>query len=275
MIEQKVIDIDTKNRIIDRAGEISKITVAQLDACAPGTFAGICSAFREERIEFFTPQVEHIITQAMIGLQGGIGMTGVGTCGAVSAAAFLTSHVVGVTPDELAEDVNLNYAIAIPIVEYIVSRFEKDYGAIDCLRLRYNRVQRAFDRLDPDARMWEMLFGMYEKKKCGAFVKYCGACDICPVVRGARYAAEGMCDLLGMEPEKRKELPPHVRALSAKEMTPKIEELIRELRRLGFGRPGENISYRDYWTFKNKGKTGLEEERMGLTTAPEKEGSGG
>jgi hypothetical protein len=38
--------------------------------------------------------------------------------------------------------------------------------------------------------MWEMVFGMYEKKKCGAFTKRSDACDICPVVRGARYAAE-------------------------------------------------------------------------------------
>jgi hypothetical protein len=40
---------------------------------------------------------------------------------------------------------------------------------------------------------------------------------------------------------------------------------------LGFGRPGENISYRDYWTFKLKGKKGLEEKRMGLMNAPKKE----
>jgi hypothetical protein len=99
VVEKKLIDEATQNRIVDKAGEISKAKVAKLDACAPGTFAGICQAFRMEGIDC------------------------VGTCGAVSAAAFPISHVVGVTPEELTEDVNRNYAIAIPIVEYVVSRF--------------------------------------------------------------------------------------------------------------------------------------------------------
>jgi hypothetical protein len=271
MVKKIEIDKAKRERIIDKAGQLAKEKAAKYDACAPGTFEAICDAFKSEGIEFFPPEIQRMLVQGMIGLQGGIAMTGVGTCGAVSAAAFLISHVVGVTSEELAEDVNRNYAIAVPIVEYVVDRFEEDYGAIDCLRLRYNRVQRAYDRLDPDARMYEMLFGMCEKDKCAACAAYCGARDVMPVSRGARYAAEAMCDLLGMEPGERKEIPPHLQSLAIKEITPKLQELITELKRLGFGRPGENISYRDYWTFKLKGKKGLEEKRMGLMNAPKKE----
>jgi hypothetical protein len=52
---------------------------------------------------------------------------------------------------------------------------------------------------------------------------------------------------------------------------PKIQELVRELREACFGRPGEQISYRDYWTFKQEGKKWLEEKGLGLTAAPRKE----
>jgi hypothetical protein len=271
MVAKIEIDDKKRMRIINKASELAKINSAKYDACAAGTFEAICDAFKSEGIEFFQPEIQHMLVQGMIGLQGGIGMTGVGTCGAVSAASFLISHVVNVTPEELAEDVNRNYAIAVPIVEYVVDRFEEIYGAIDCLRLRYNRVQRAYDRLDPDARMYEMFFGMYEKDKCGACADYCGASDITPVARGAWYASEAICDLLALEPEDRKEIPPHLKSLAIKEIAPKIQEVITELRKLGFGRPKENISYRDYWTFKLKGKKGLEEKRMGLTEAPKKE----
>jgi hypothetical protein len=236
MVGKIKIDEAKRNRIIEKAGQLAKERAAKYDACAAGTFEAICDAFKSEGIDFFSPEIQNMLVQGMIGLQGGIAMTGVGTCGAVSAAAFLISHVVGVTPKELAEEVNLNYAIAVPIVEYVVDRFEEDYGAIDCLRLRYNRVQRAYDRLDPDARMYEMFFGMYENEKCAACTAYCGASDIMPVSRGARYAVEAMCDLLAIEPEERKEVPPHLKSLAMKEMAPRLQEIISELRKLGFGR---------------------------------------
>jgi hypothetical protein len=271
MIGKIEMNKEKRERIIEKAGQLAKEKAAKYDACAAGTFEALCEAFKSEGIEFFSPDVQKILIQGMIGLQGGIGMTGVGTCGAVSASAFLISHVVGVTPEELAEEVNRNYAIAVPIVEYVVDRFEEDYGSIDCLTLRYNRVQRAFDRLDPDARMFEMFFGMFEQDKCGAFAPYCGACDVTPVSRGARYAAEAICDLLALEPQDRKEIPAHLRGLAVKEMAPRLKEIVAELKKLGFGRPSENISYRDYWTFKLKGQKGLEEKRMGLTKAPGKE----
>lgn len=266
------IDIDKakRERIIDEAGKLAKEKAVKYDGCATSTFEAICEAFKSEGIEFFKPEIQHLIAQGITGFQGGLAITGVGTCGAVSSAAFLISHIIGVTPEELAEDVNRNYAIAIPIVEYVVSRFEEDYGATDCLKLRYNRVQRAYDRLDPDAKMYEMIFGMYEKEKCGAITAYSGADDDMPVSRGARYASEAICDLLAMEPEERKEVPPHFMGLTMTEVTPRIQELIDELKQLGFGRPHEKISYRDYWTFKTKGKKGLEEKRVGRMSAPEK-----
>ncbi len=269
MIGKIEIDEAKKNRIIEKAGHLADEIGVKLMACAPATFAAICDAFKSEDIELFPPEMQEILTQGMVGLHGGIALTGVGTCGAITASTFIISCVVGVTTEELSKDGNLNYAPSIPAVEYVVDRFEEDYGATDCLRLRYNRVQRALDLTDPDARILELTFAMYEKEKCGMMAaNFEGGRDQTPPVRGARWAAEAVCDLLAMEPEARKEIPPHLRGLGPQEMASKLEKVVQALKELQWGRPNEKISYREYRTLKLKGKKGLEEKRMGSVKAP-------
>ncbi len=258
-----------KKRIIDKAGQLADEIGAAYMACAPATFAAICDAFRSEDIELFPPEMQELLTQGMVGLHGGVAMTGVGTCGAVTAATFIISYVVGISTEELSKDSNLNYAASIPAVEYVIDRFEEDYGAIDCLRIRFNRVQRALDFTDPDARILEMLFALYEKDKCGmAAPDFEGGRDQTAPVRGAQYAVEAICDLLAMEPKDRKKIPPHLQGLGMQEMAPKLQKVVDALKELDFGRPNEKISYRDYRTFKLKGKKGLETKRLGSLSAP-------
>jgi len=271
MIKKVKIDEAKKKRIIDKAGHLADEFGAIYYACAPCTFEGVCEAFRSEGIELYTPETQETIKRGMLGLAAGVAETGVGTCGAISASAFLISSVVDVTTEEVSKNWRVNSTVSIPIVEYVIDRFEEVYGAIDCLRLRYNRTQRAIDFLDPDAMMWEMLFSTYEKNKCGLPADFWeGGRDQQMVVVGARWTAEAICDLLAMEPEKRKELPPHLRGMSRQEMAPKLQKVAEALKELDFGRPNEKISHREYRTFKLKGKKGLEESRPGRISAPKK-----
>ena len=269
MLGKIEISEEKKKRIIDRAGHLADEVGAKLMACCPATFVAICEGFKSEGIELFPPESQEAITQGMVGLHGGIAMTGVGTCGAVTAATFLISYVVGVSSKDLEKNGNLNYASSIPAVESVIDRFEEDYGAIDCLRVRYNRVQRALDLTDPDARILEMTFSMYEKEKCGmTAANFDNGRDQTPPVRGARYACETICELLGMEPEERKILPPHLRGLGPQEIAPKLEKLVAVLDEIGWGRPNEKISYREYRKLKLMGKEAFEKERMGTVSAP-------
>jgi hypothetical protein len=275
MIGKVEIDKAKREKIIDRAGRLAHEFGAKYVACAPATFEGIAEAFRAEGVELFPIETQKLLIQGMIGLQGGVAMSGVGTCGAISAPAFLISCVVGVTPEELTENSNLNYASCIPAVEYIIDRFEETYGATDCLRLRYNRVQRAFDLLDPDAKINEMAFISYQTDKWGMIAPdFESGRGQTPPIQGARWGAEAICDLLGMEPEERKELPPHLRGLGIQEMESELQKMVAAMKEQGFGRPNEKISYRDYWTFKLKGKKGLEKSRLYSISAPKKENYG-
>ena len=271
MIEKVKFSEVQRKRVIDKAGRLSCDFGAKYMACAPAIFEGIAEAFRAEGVELFPIETQKALTSGFIGLHGGVAMSGVGTCGAITASTFLISYVVGVTTEELSKNGNFNYASCVPAVTYIFDRFEETYGATDCLRLRYNRVQRAFDLLDPDARINEELFIMYQPEKCAMIAsEFEGGRDQTPPVQGARWAAEAICDLLAMEPEERKELPLHLRGLGMQEMTPKIQKVTEALKELHFGRPDEKISYRDYWTFKLKGKKGVEESRLGSISAPKK-----
>jgi len=272
MIKKVKFDDAQRKRVIDKAGHLACEFGTKYMACAPGIFEGIAEAFRSEDVELFPIEIQKALTSGFIGLHGGVAMSGVGTCGAITASTFLISYVVGVTTDELSQNGNLNYASCVPAVTYVFDRFEETYGATDCLRLRYNRVQRAFDLLDPDARISEELFIMYQPNKCAMIAeKFEGGLDQTPPVQGARWATEALCDLLAMEPEERKELPLHLRGLGMQEMAPEIEKVAEALKKLHFGYPEQKISYREYWKFKMKGKKGVEEGRLGSISAPKKE----
>ena len=119
MLGKIEIDPARRARIIDKAGHLADEVGAKLMACAPATFAAICDAFRSEDIELFSPDTQEALTQGMVGLHGGVAMTGVGTCGAVTASTFIISYVVGVTSQELTANGNLNYASSIPAVESV------------------------------------------------------------------------------------------------------------------------------------------------------------
>ena len=275
MIGKIEIDEAKKKRIIDKAGhlgdEVGAYGGMKYGACAPLTFAAICEAFRSEGIELFTPEIQEIIVQGLMGLHGGIAKTGVGTCGGIIGSAFAVSYVVGVGTKEVSKNLMLSDAPSIPIVEDIMDRFEETYGATDCLRLRYNRCQRAFDFLDPDATIYELLFAASQPNKCGVMAN-CYECgrDQCMPVVGARWGAESICELLNKEPEERLKLPPHLQGLDLQELMPKVKKVAQFMEELGLGRPNEKISWREYRTLKLKGKKGVEESRPCGVDAPEK-----
>ncbi len=208
-----------------------------------------------------------------MGLHSGIAFTGTGTCGGIIGSAFAVAYVVGVTTADIAKNSRAHVAPCIPVVEDIVDRFEETYGATDCLRLRYNRIQRAFDFLDPDASMWEVLFAASQKQKCGVMADCyeCGRDQGMPSI-GARWGAESICDLLNKEPEERKKLPPHLRGLEWEELMPKVQKVAQVMKEVGLGRPEDKISWREYRTLKLKGRKGVEESRpCGVRTPDDEE----
>ncbi len=234
------ISDEQRKRIIEKACVFAIEAGRRYFACAPGTFEGICRAFREEGIELMPVEVEEVIHMGMMGLHGGTAASGIGTCGAVSAACFLIAYVVGLSRKEVAENSAVGAAASLPGIIYVVDRFEEEFGAIDCLRIRYNRTQRAFDFLDPDARFWEMMFIVAERNKCGVLSERDPREIDHPVVLAAKWGAEAICDLLQMDPEERKTPPPELaKRPDPIEIERKIAPILREM-----GYPNQKISYR-------------------------------
>ncbi|MBO8182213.1 MAG: hypothetical protein H0Z28_05395 [Archaeoglobus sp.] len=70
---------DQRKRIVENAGRFALEAGRKYFACAPGTFEGICRAFRSEGIELMPIELENAIHMGMMGLHGGTAATGVGT----------------------------------------------------------------------------------------------------------------------------------------------------------------------------------------------------
>lgn len=85
-----------------------------------------------------------------------------------------------------------------------------------------------------------MVFIVAEKDKCG-FLSARDSTELDhPVIMAAVWGAETICDLLEMEPEKRKEVPPELAERpNIAEIEQKIAPLLREM-----GYPNQKISYR-------------------------------
>jgi hypothetical protein len=269
VIEKINIDEAKKARIIAKAKQLGDELGRKTISCSNCTFEAIIEAFKSEGIELLPAETVKMLFPGFLTLHGGMGMTGVGTCGAVSGSMWLIGHVVGITAEDLQKNQALHRAACVPAATYIASRFEQVYGATDCLRIRYNRIQRAVDLTDPDAAVTEGLFARYEPEKCGLRdVNFKGGRDMMPPVQGAGWAAEGICDILGIEPEERKKLPPHLKALGTGEMNAKYEKVIKVMKEVGFGWPNEKISYRDLYEFKTKGKKAVDAKTLGSVFAP-------
>lgn len=231
-MEKVSISEETKRKIVENAGKIAAEIGLKILACAPATLHGIYEAFRAEGIELMPPETEGEIFKGMIGLFGGPAMTGIGTCGAVNAACFLISHITGVSLEDMLEDRYVGVAACIPGATYIVGRFERKWGTTECLKLRYLRTGRADDFLDPDGRFVYDLLDV-SGKKCAADVEH-------PVIMAARWGAEAICDLLSLEPEKRKAIPEDLKPTDKAEIERKIVPLLKE-----FGFPSGKKSYRN------------------------------
>jgi len=239
-LEKVELTEEQKKRIAENACKFAFEAGIKYFACAPGTFEGICRAFREEGIELMPLEVEEAIHMGMMGMHGGTAATGVGTCGAVTAACFLIAYVVGLTRKELMENSAPRVTASLPAIINIVNRVEETFGAIDCLRLRYNRTQRAFDFLDPDARFWEMMFIVTEKDKCGMLSTKEPKDVDHPVILVAKWGAEAICELLQMDPQERKAVPPDLaKPPDVFEIEEKIAPILREM-----CFPNQKIPYR-------------------------------
>ena len=180
-----------KERAIKKARELGKKYEGLYIGCSESSFAAICDALREETgIELFTPEEQDKIFTAMVGLQGGVGGSARGSCGAVTGSSFCVSLASGIGRKEQLGD---KFTLTIPcenVRNSVADKFQGEYGSICCHDICFKKFGKSFDFTRPEI-IKEFLSNSRGNPMCTS--------ETCTISKGAAWAVEKICDMKGIK----------------------------------------------------------------------------
>jgi hypothetical protein len=168
-----------KERAIQKARELAKKYEGLYIGCSESSFAAICDALREEAgIELFTPEEQDKIFTAMVGLQGGVGGSARGSCGAVTGSSFCVSLASGIGRKEQLED---KFTLVVPCENVRNGVTEK---------FCFKKFGKSFDFTRPEI-IKEFLSNSRGNPMCTS--------ETCTIAKGAAWAVEKICEMKGID----------------------------------------------------------------------------
>ncbi len=87
--------------------------------------------------------------KAMVGLAGGVGLTGWGTCGALTGAAAAVGLCVSPEREEYEETPEARFEV-YELAAELAEKFKERFGGITCREVQRALFGRHFDLRDPD-----------------------------------------------------------------------------------------------------------------------------
>jgi len=176
-----------KVRCMRRARELAAQYTTKYWGCAQSSFSATLDALREEGVELVSKEEQDEIFKGLIGLSGGTGNLGGGTCGALAGTAFAISLASGVGRKEQLED-KMNRWIAFDnVAETIGKQFMHEYGGLRCRDVTWNRWGKWWDSWNPVAKAE---FAKEERAR-GCLCK-----DRCTIALAAGWAVGYILDIL-------------------------------------------------------------------------------
>lgn len=176
----------------ERSKKVAQLALKNLEkwcGCAQAAFCTIVDYLREEEgVELVAPETEEEMFKALVGLSGGAGNSGWGSCGALTGSGFAISLATGVGREQLVElrDAGARWLAFDNVAETIGQKFKDNFKGLTCHDVTFNRFGKWYDRWDPVVK--------------AEFIKEEGerACftpDKCTVAMAAAWAVEIILDL--------------------------------------------------------------------------------
>jgi len=137
-------------KIIERGIDLGAEYELKYVGCAQSSFCATIDALREAGIELIDEEVEELFFKALVGVSGGVGATGRGSCGAVTGASLAVSLATGVGREEQDRDPSSRMRSYENVRKYIVSKFLEKFGGITCREVQISRFGKAWDMSRPD-----------------------------------------------------------------------------------------------------------------------------
>lgn len=91
------------------------------------------------------------VFKAATGLAGGMGLTGIGACGAISGGVLVLSQLVGRERSNIEDPENLR-SKSYDLAQKLVDAFLEEIGAFSCRDVQMKRFGRPFYLRDPQER---------------------------------------------------------------------------------------------------------------------------
>jgi hypothetical protein len=187
---------DSKKReeLIKKGYEIGGAYVTTYWGCAQSTFLATVDTLREFGIEILQKEDEEAMFPAFVGLAGGTGNMGIGTCGALVGTGFCLSlsalRCQGVDQKVQEQNINHRWIAFDAVYDNSASRFLKEYNGLSCRAVTWSRFGKHWDSWDPHAKAD---FGREEKER-GCILDTAGY--PCTIARAVAWAVEDIVDLL-------------------------------------------------------------------------------
>jgi hypothetical protein len=143
---------EEKDRIIKRAGELAGQYVPIYWGCGQSTFSAIVDALREGGIELCSRGDEDQMFKGLVGLSGGYGNMGIGTCGALVGASFAVSLFSRTGREEQLRDPDHRRISYDNVAGTIGEKFLKEFGGLSCRDVTWKRFGKQYDSWDPEAK---------------------------------------------------------------------------------------------------------------------------
>jgi C_GCAxxG_C_C family probable redox protein len=129
---------DEKDEVLDKAFKLSKEYEQTCTGCAQSAVAGLLDALGMENEYVF---------KAASGLADGIGLSGDGSCGALTGCCMVIGYIFGRERKDHRD--MLKPMKSYLLCKELLSYFVKEYGTCRCYDIQTRLLGRTFNLLDP------------------------------------------------------------------------------------------------------------------------------
>jgi hypothetical protein len=169
----------SKEAIVSKAEELAAEHESKYGGCAECTFMAVADALRWGGAEIVTPPVEDSLFPGIRLLSGGVGVSGQGTCGAVSGSIMAIGLALAALRGSGPRDMS-TFGEGVELAQReILDAFDARYRSQRCLDIQMKRFGKAWDFRNP---------AMSEE--------FLGVTDGCAIRETARLAAAAICDAI-------------------------------------------------------------------------------
>ncbi len=140
----------SKEEIIAQAAELAAEYERMYLGCTQTAFLSIIDALRWGGFEIIPPDIEDRLFIGVSTLSAGVGLSGRGSCGALSGAAIAIGLAVATLKGAAPRDMMVTQEACMLVRNGVMAALSEKYGSLRCLDVQLLHFGKAYDFLRDD-----------------------------------------------------------------------------------------------------------------------------